>query len=275
MNATKRRDRATASNVQLSAFEDAISAYRWPALLVPIVLLVLATLGSLDAIRDVDGVRSLGYAPVLACCLMTAWWAVSIVFERPTTTDKLVARGIAASMLVQIPLVLANALVAMLLYLTPPIREFVDWNSYRLEFWSDGLFFQLAIIPFLSYFFGAVTGLFTVLVVVFPAMVFIDPDVLKKGSKLEGYRPDTWRENYVGYVFLGLSALVVGLVTKMLLARNVAFADVLSWFRQESGSPHSSEVFLWILGVALLGLALSLISYGILKTAKYRPKKDD
>lgn len=258
-----------------SVLREALEAYRWPALLVPIVLLVLATLGSLDAIRDVDGARSFGYAPVLACCLMTAWWVVSIVFDRPATTDKLVARGIAASMLVQIPLVLANALVAVLLYLTPPIRGFVDLNSYRLEFWSDGLLFQLAIIPFLSYFFGAVTGLFTVLVVVFPAMVFIDSDVLQKGSKLEGCRPDIWRENYVGFVFLGLSALVVGLVTKMLLARNVAFSDVLSWFRQEPESPHSFEVFLWILGVALLGLALSLMSYGILKTAKYKPKKDD
>lgn len=82
-------------------------AYRWPRILVPITLLVLAAIGTQASFADSDGEQLIAYAPISAPIIMSMWWALEWLFAGEKTLPGLLRRILHACLTVQVPLILA------------------------------------------------------------------------------------------------------------------------------------------------------------------------
>ncbi len=257
------------------ALADARQAYRFPAVILPILLLALAAWGASDGINDTHGDRGYGALPMIAPAVLAVWWSVRGAFMRDLTVMKLAVRMISASLYAPVPLIAGILLSMVGLWLVPANRAILDGAASH-HWWQKIM--GSAIIKTGTASLGEqllITGLMGLLIASFAGLMasilFLLPMVsLRRSRSIFGFTIPG-QGNTAGFVFGGFAVMTTGLALLVALGEDMGFWQLHEWIELQSRDGWNVAEFGtadwqtagWGCGVLLVTLGTVLIAGGI------------
>ena len=261
--------------VWAAAIKDAAQAYRFPTLLLPLLLLVVMGIGSYDSMHDVRGDRMLGALPMFAPAVLAIWWSIRGAFMKEPNIGRLLAR-IYSGAYGSIPLILGGMLTTTVLWQVPSNRAAVEdasWHYWWAKIFGSAsvksgtasLGEQLLITGLVGLLIAAFAGMLTVFVLVLP-IVGIRRSREVFGAELPNQR------RAVGYITVGFAILVVGIALVVLGGPDMSFAAAGEWLSGDgsvgsAGTGFGAEDWMalgWIFGVGAMILSAVVIGIGFI-----------
>ncbi len=280
--APKRTDRSTPRDPSLRrlAFTDARRAYHFPAVILPILLMALATWGTSDGMRDIHGDRPFGALPMLTPAILSVWWAARGAFERSPTPVGVVLRIVSSSLYVPIPLIAGITLSIAGMWLVPANRAMVEgasshywWpkilGSQIIKTGTASLGEQMLVTGFMAFLIASFAGLMACIFILLPAV-----SLRRRGAAFGATLPG--QGNSAAYVFLGFAAMVAGGSLLVVFGDGLRFAHVRQWTLAQShsgwniGEFDSADwtVVLWCAGLLLIVAGLAVFLRGLYRALR-------
>ena len=262
------------------ALADARRAYRFPAVILPILLLVLAAWGASDGIHDVGGDRGYGALPMIAPAVLAVWWSVRGAFIRDLTVLKLNIRMIAASMYAPVPLIAAILLSMLGLWLVPANRALLDgaashywWQktlgSSFIKTGTAPIGEQLLITGLMGLVIASFAGLMASILILLPMVS------LRRTRSIFGFTIPG-QGNTAGYVFGGFALMTAGLALLVGFGEGSGFGQLRHWIEVQvrdgwnvaDFGPADWQTAGWAGGFLLAALGTLVIAGGIVSALR-------
>ena len=252
-------------------------AYASPWLVLPLLLAVASTWGQFDALSDADGDRPGGMLIMVAPSVLCAWTVLALIWRARGRPDRLLIGILFGCLLVQVPLVVIDALGALVVWMLPGDQAIVaaaTAANHDFHYWGMAPGEILALSALGGYAISGAVALGVVLIVVAPVVATWDPVTISAGSRLEGTSRPGIRHNPAAWLFWGLSLLCLGLVLVYFLGEGYGFDELPRWIEhlhryEWSGydltDSYDREMTFWIAGMVLIvaGILLMLRPLGI------------
>lgn len=256
---------STGADYSRPILHDVRAAYRWPHVILPVILFLVSTAGTQATFADPRGNSIMGHAAIATPSIIAAYWSIAWLFQRHRTLVTLLVRMLTGCLIVQVPLVIANSVAIFVLALLPANQRVLDALTGNHYWWDEyGPAGQAGMMAIGSYAVSGFFGIMAVLIIVLPVSTILTPRVIAEGSNLERVTKGQPR-NFMGtLVFGGLGLFSLGLCLRVLLGGNITVARFSEWLARGDISTTAYDMsFLWWgigtvcigLGVAAMGIA--------------------
>ncbi len=266
-----------APSLWLLALSDARRAYRFPAVILPILLMALATWGTSDGMRDIHGDRFFGALPMLTPAVLSAWWVIRGALERGPTPVGLILRMISAILYVPIPLVAGITLSIAGMWLIPANRAMVEgasshywWpkmlGSAIIKTGTASLGEQMLVTGFMAFLIASFAGLITSIFILLPVV-----SLRRKGAAFGVTLPG--QGNSAAYVFIGFAVIVAGGALLIFFGDGLRFSHLREWMSIQSHNGWSIAEFGsadWAMALWTAGLLMIVAGFAIFLRGLYR-----
>lgn len=244
---------------------DARAAYRLPHVILPVVLFLATTAGTQATFSDAGGDNVLGYAAIATPSVLAAYWSIAWLWQRNRTQISLLARMVSGCLLVQIPLIILNSLMILVLALLPVNQQVLSSISGNHYWWSEyGPAGQAGMMALGSYGVSAFFGIMAVIIIVLPISSITNPEMMAEGSNLERVSKGQPRNLMAAFVYGGLGVFTLGLCLRYLLGGTSTFSQFVNWFGRgiSSFTLYDMDYVWWGLGTGLIGLGIAAMAIG-------------